>query len=237
MVRMGEAIRDSRRDVPLSIWQETTRQLALLLVPVVGLLLVTARPLIVLLFTERYSASVPIFMVGSLGMLLPILLTDGVLRVYAETRFILLRNGVRALLVMLLVYPFMSTLGLPGAVLVTVLGGFAGKALDLARLRALLGVEFRDLMQWRTLAEIMGSAMAAGLVAGAVTALIGLPPPLALSVGGILYAATYLALLLRFGVLTESEKRVVASRLRRWVGGVERIAVLAPDARRVPPSD
>ena len=101
----------------------------------------------------------------------------------------------------------MSTVGLPGAVLVTVLAGFAGKALDLARLRAVLGVEFRDLLQWRTLAEIMGSAMAAGLVAGAVTAPIGLPPLLALSVGGVLYAGTYLALLLCFGLLTESEKR------------------------------
>jgi len=237
MVRMGEAIRDGRRDALLGIWHDTSRQLALILVPVVGLLLVTAHPLIVLFFTELYSASVPIFMTGSTSILLAVLVTDSVLRVYAETRFLLLRNGARALLVVLLIHASMSTIGLPGAVLVTVLATLAGKALDLARLRALFGVNFVDLMPWQTLAAILGAAAAAGLASRAVTASIDLPPLLEVSAGTIVYAGTYLAALLRFGLLTESEKRAIASRLWECVGGLGWADAREPGARRLPPTD
>jgi O-antigen/teichoic acid export membrane protein len=93
MVRMAEEMRDGHAQAAMAVWRETTRRLALVFAPVVGLLLVSAHPIITLLFTERYAASVPVFMVSSLAVLLATLQVDGVLRVYAQTRLLVALNG------------------------------------------------------------------------------------------------------------------------------------------------
>jgi len=73
----------------LRIWHDTTWKLALLFLPLAAFLMVDAREIIVFLFTKRYSASAPIFMVWSAMILLASLQVDGVMRVFAQTRFLL----------------------------------------------------------------------------------------------------------------------------------------------------
>ncbi len=51
------------------MWHDMSRKLALMFIPMVALLLLNAHNIIVLLFTERYVRSVPIFMVWSLAIL------------------------------------------------------------------------------------------------------------------------------------------------------------------------
>jgi O-antigen/teichoic acid export membrane protein len=102
MVRIAENLRDGRlRDV-LPIWHDTTRKLALLFTPFVGLLIVNSYQIITFLFTKAYSASVPIFMVWCLSILLVCFQTDGVLRVFAEIRYMFVINGVRLAVLVLL---------------------------------------------------------------------------------------------------------------------------------------
>ena len=104
MVRMAEGLREGRPGHCLAIWRETVRHLALVLVPVVGLLLVTSHTLIVLLFTDQYAAAVPIFTIWSLAILPGVFLTDAALRVYAQTRFLVVLNAVRLGLIASLIY-------------------------------------------------------------------------------------------------------------------------------------
>ena len=59
-----------------------------------------ADAIIRVLFTERYAASVPVFMVSSLTVLLGTLQVDGVLRVYAQTRLLFALNVLRLALVL-----------------------------------------------------------------------------------------------------------------------------------------
>src|SRR6185295_17517591 len=92
MVRMGEELREGRRNRLLPIWHDTSRKLALVFFPLVAMLIVNAYRIITLLFPAMYVASVPIFMVWSLTILFSIVQTDGVLRVFAETRFLFLMN-------------------------------------------------------------------------------------------------------------------------------------------------
>jgi O-antigen/teichoic acid export membrane protein len=115
MVRMREAISAHRHDAVTAIWHDTTSRLALAFFPLVGLLLVTGRELILLLFTARYAASVPIFMVFTAGYLFTTLQTDGVLRVYADTRTFAILYAVQLLLVAGLVPAFMAAFGMIGA--------------------------------------------------------------------------------------------------------------------------
>jgi len=74
----------------LGIWHDTTWKLALLFLPLAAFLMVDRpRRFIVFLFTSAITASAPIFMVWSAMILLASLQVDGVMRVFAQTRFLL----------------------------------------------------------------------------------------------------------------------------------------------------
>ena len=70
MVKMQERLAEGRKRAVLEIWHDTTWKLALLFLPLAAFLMVDAREIIVFLFTRRYIASAPIFMVWSAMILL-----------------------------------------------------------------------------------------------------------------------------------------------------------------------
>jgi hypothetical protein len=117
MVKMAEDATHGAASVAL--WHETICRLAFLMVPLSVFLFVIARDLIVTLYTTTYSASVPIFMVWALTILPSIFAVNAVLRVFAQTRFLLVMNLMRLAMVAALIGWFLSTFGMSGAVLVT----------------------------------------------------------------------------------------------------------------------
>jgi O-antigen/teichoic acid export membrane protein len=220
MVQMSEEIREDRGGAVIAIWHEMTRKLALVFFPLFGLLLVAARDLIVFLFTGAYAASVPIFMVWSATLLLATLQTDGVLRVYAETRFIFALGVLRLVLIAALIYACLSVFGLLGAVIVTILALGLGKGLALIRMRRLMQVRASELLPWRSLAVVGGVTLAASLIAWGVQSMLEVPPLVRLMVAGLVFAVSYLALLLRFGLLSDRERLALTSWLQRFTTAV-----------------
>jgi O-antigen/teichoic acid export membrane protein len=215
MVRMGERIRDGRPETVPAIWHDTLRKLSLIFFPVVGMLLVSARELILLLFTENYLASVPIFMIGSSSLLLSVLLTDAVLRVYAETRFLLLLNMIRLLVMAVLIPGALAVFELPGAALVTLLSAVVAHGLALVRIKGLMKVGFARFLPYRSLSMIFSAASAACLLTWSVKLKLDLPTLPLLVTAGLVYTATYLSLLFRFGLLSEKERLAVTGWLQR----------------------
>ena len=179
----------------LPLWHETTLRLALIFFPLTAMLLVLGRDLIVTLFTPAYAASVPMFLVWSLSILFPVLQTDGVLRVFARTRFLLLVNVIRLLLIMGSISWFLSTFGLMGAVLVTLSGMVVAKGLMLFDVSRRLDAGLRDLLPWRGLAETAGVAAAAAAPAWLVVRALDDHALLGLVAAGLTYAAVYMAAL------------------------------------------
>jgi len=212
MVRMSEAIAAGRAGVVLAIWHDTTRKLALVIVPLVALSLLTAPALIVLLFTSRYAASAPIFMIWSTGFLWSALMTDGVLRVHADMRYVMVVNAMKLAANVLFMWVFISALGLPGAVLVTLASTAAAKLAALHRARKLLGVRGADLLPWRAL----GTVAAASVLAAGPALLVpaSLAPLVVVLARGTAYAGTYVLLILCFGALTDTERRYLSG--ARW---------------------
>src|SRR5690606_28424202 len=92
MIQMREKLLEGQARQAWAIWLDTTRKLALVMCPLIALMLLEAPTIIVLLFTDTYAASAPIFMVWMLTVLFAVLLTDGALRVVAETRFLIVLN-------------------------------------------------------------------------------------------------------------------------------------------------
>ena len=217
MVQMGERRRDREPHALLAIWHQTTRRLALVIVPLVAYALIVARELIVMLYTKTYLDSVPIFMLWSLMILFTVLQTDGVLRVYAETRYLLLLHVTGLLTVVASVGWLLSAFWLPGAVLATLLATGVVQGLGLARVKRLLGASMRQLLPWRSLASIGAAAGLAGLTALAVNAELELAGPGLLLVTAVVYGGVYLALLLATGSLAEAEKLALVGWLPRRV--------------------
>jgi O-antigen/teichoic acid export membrane protein len=192
MVKMAEEASHGR--AALVLWHETICRLAFLMFPLAVFLLVAAHNLIVGLFTATYAASVPIFMVWALTILPPVLAVDAVLRVYAQTRFLLVMNLVRFAFLAATVGWCLSTFGLPGAVVVTLLAMTLVKLLGVVRIAHLMHVHIWEALPWGRLAGIaLRAAIAAAPVLWLQHTLV-MPPLVGLFVGGVVYASTYGAL-------------------------------------------
>jgi O-antigen/teichoic acid export membrane protein len=226
MVRMAGALTDGgRRDV-LAIWRDTTRKLALVFFPLFALLLVSAREIILLLFTERYAAAIPIFMLWAAIVPLAVFQTESVLRVFALTRFILVVNVLRLVVIAGLIGASIATLGLRGAVLVTLFATAISKALSLLRALKPMDARVGDVLPWSSLAAIAAASGAAGLPAWIVKTQAHLPFAPLLFVMGSVYALSYAGLLFAFDLLNHEERQTIAGWLpvpawRQSIRGVE----------------
>ena len=226
MVRMSEEIRDGRSKALLAIWHDTTRKLALVFFPLVALLLVTASSLIVFLYTESYRESVPIFMIWTTINLFAMFQTDGVLRVYAETRFILLVNAVRLLFIIASINWFLSTFHLLGAAIVTVLATGIGKGMGLVRIKRLFAIGLSQLLPWRGLTGIFIAAAAAGLPALLVESALDIAKLPLLFITSFVYIVSYLVLLFRLNLLHEDERSAFTGWSQRFTAGAPKAGVL-----------
>ena len=213
MVKMAEDSSD--RHAALSLFHETVSRLAFLLLPLAVGLSVLASPFIVTLFTSKFAASIPIFSVWALTVIPAAIAVDAMLRVYAQTRFLLVMNLVRLGLVAALIGWFLGALGLVGAVLITLIATVAAKGLAIVRIASLLQVSVRDVLPWRALGRMTLRALAAGVPAWAVAQAAAAVPPLAFGAGALAYGATYLVLSYAPGVAEPAAIRVpVLQRLR-----------------------
>lgn len=206
MVRMAKEVQQGRDAKVLELWSDTVRKLALVFFPLVGLLLLVARDVIVLLFTETYLGSVPIFMVGVLAILLSAVPIDGLLRVYAKTRILLVINLVRLGMIALLMYGLVIWFGLVGAVLVTVFALAVGKSIGLWSMMKIWRVGVGVVLPWRVLSTIAIVSVAAALPAVAVDFALHSIPLVRLVAVGVVYAGAYLIIGLALGLLQEEER-------------------------------
>ena len=205
MVRMRERLLAGERAAVMAIWTEMTRKLALVFAPLVFGLLAVAHELVVVLYTGSYERSVPVFVVWTLPVLFMAVMTDGALRVFAQMRFLMGLGLLKLALVAATIGFLMDALGLAGAVLSVLLATVVAKVLALLRLRTVMRCRFAEVLPWARLAGILAIAALAALPALAVKAALDLPALARLLVAGLVYAVTYLGLLLRTGALSDAE--------------------------------
>ncbi|MEX0739696.1 MAG: oligosaccharide flippase family protein [Pseudohongiella sp.] len=213
MVNMRQKVTEDNRIAALAIWLDSVRKISLMLFPLVALLLLVAPVLIVILFGEAYRASVPVFMVWTTSTLLVCLLTDGVLRVFAQNRYLIFQNLLRLAIIVALIQFFITQMQLIGAVLVTTLAAAVIKVVALHRVKTLLSTTWSQVLPWRSQ---LYTALISGLAALPCLLLLNQVQQGALmtlfSVSA-LYSLTYAVLLLGPGPLSVEEK----SQLRAWI--------------------
>ena len=209
MVRMQELRTSGSSNEVVSLWRDTTIKMALVFMPLVAVLLVVANPLIPLLYTQKYVASVPVFMVGTVMILLAAVMTDSVLRVYAQTRYLIVLNVIRLGVVAGAIMAFMALMGIVGAVVATVFATLVFKLLGLVRIKRLLNSSFSRILPWGGLARVALIA-----TAGALPSLIvklwligsGVAPVVILLIAVLIYFALYAVLFHFFAPVGKAEK-------------------------------
>lgn len=212
MVQMRERLHAGNGAAVRAIWLDAVRKLALIFCPLVGVLVVLAHELIVFLFTDAYAGSVPVFVIWTLGMLLVVPLTDSVLRVYAQNRYLILQNILRLILISVSITWFLESFGLAGAVLVTLLANSCAKVFALARVKTLLGLELGNLLPWKSLAQVLALSAVAAIPALLLKDFLPIAPFGLLLLCGAAYMLTYYSLLLWCGPLHDDEKH----ELMKW---------------------
>ena len=139
---------------------------------------------------------------------------DGVLRVYAQNRFLIVMNVGRLALTLALIGWAMSRFGLEGAIATTVVAQVLAKIAATARIAGLLQVRAAQVLPWRSLGGITAAALVSAGPALWVQARIGAPPFLAGALIGGTYALTYGAIV----ALALGLSPAAVGRRLRWQG-------------------
>lgn len=221
MVRMREL--SSNVDELLKVWNDAIRKLALLVFPLVGLLLVSAEQFIVVLFTPQYQEATPIFMVWMVGLAFAVAPVDGALRVFAETRALLIINLIRLALVLMLIPSFYQWFGIIGPVAVTIVASLVHKVLGLLRMRQVLGVTLRKLFPLGEIWRLLLIAAASMVPPVFITSRLDVSPAALLVIASGVYVFIYLSMIMLIGRLEGDERKEVVAWARAPIRIVERI--------------
>lgn len=151
MVKLAE-VDGQGEGLALQIWHDTTIKLASLMLPLAALLFLSARAVIVVLFTKTYLASIPILRVWCLMVVPYAFAVDGVLRAHARTRFLLVMNIVRLVVIVGLVGWLISVFGIVGAVLATLIGTVVVKVMAIGQIANVMHVGVSRVLPWTRLA-------------------------------------------------------------------------------------
>jgi O-antigen/teichoic acid export membrane protein len=197
MVKLAEVNRRGDGSA-LKIWHDTTVKLASLMLPLAALLFLSARAVIVVLFTKTYLASIPILRVWCLMVVPSAFAVDGVLRAHARTRFLLVMNIVRLVVIVGLVGWLISVFGIVGAVLATLVGTVVVKVMAIGQIANVMHVGVADVLPWKRLAITAVNAgiplVPAWTVMDVVSAPIVLNAALSVAVYGAFYGALWYVL-------------------------------------------
>ena len=230
MVQMGEALQRGRPEEVRGIWHDIVYKLGALFCPLVALLLVCAPEMLSVLFTDRYAASVPLFQLASLGILLFALQTDTVLRVLAATRFFLALNLLRLGVVAALIFPFITRFHLMGAVAATLVAALVARGVALVRIAQLLKLGLAGLLPWRRLSLAAGASALAGLCAVAARASVSWPSLPRLVFTSLVFTLVYAALARMLGMLPPLGPSGWLNWIRGTPGGARAVAKETPCA-------
>lgn len=215
IVRMTALRQKSTRQEVIALWYDITKKMAMVFFPLFVILQLIARDFVVLLFTETYLPSVPIFRVALLTLLTAALLTEGVLRAYADTRFILKVTFMKLAVTLVLIFPFLSWFGLQGGILTLVVVLALAKGVLLWKMSQLVPLSFSRLLPWRDLLNIAVFSVICSVPVLVVKGIHFSSYFVGISVSVAVYFSFYLVFLFTSHLITFDEKREIVRMFRR----------------------
>jgi O-antigen/teichoic acid export membrane protein len=215
LVRLAELQKSGENEERVKVIGDSVIKVCLLLFPLYVWLMVNARNVIVLLFTERFEASVEIFKVFLTIILLAAFQLDYVLRAFADTRFIFLLHVLRLMLTAILLALLVVPLGVFGAVITSVLALGITKAFIILRVKALLKVSLFQLLPWSQLGRIGMASLGAGFIIWAFQSMVNFNMVVQLIVSASIFTILYAIFVWHFNGIETQQKYWVIGRMNQ----------------------
>jgi O-antigen/teichoic acid export membrane protein len=195
------------RDEIVSVTVKAIRGLAFAYAPLFFFIFITATQVITLLFSTKYLASVPIFRVNLLMILLAIVAVDPVVRAFQSQHLWMMRMNVLLLgVLMVTLYFGVTRLGLIGAVSCVILIQYTARSIFVWRISRLLEIRAADLRPLRDVLKTLLAAAAAGLCIVPLLQFVSKWGALAsLSICGVAFCFVYLVSLVTLKVPSQAE--------------------------------
>jgi O-antigen/teichoic acid export membrane protein len=201
----------------LALTARVARKLALVYLPLYAFLIVMGREFLTFLFTKQYAGSWPIFAINLTMLPLSILVSDPIMRAFAEQRQFLPKLYA-ALVALLFVALWLGTgrVGLIWAISVVVSVNVIGRTATWIKIGSMLNIRFRDIALLKDVGKILVSAAIAAVITAFVrTALHGLAPFAMLVVCAAVFGVIFLAGILLLGLPTLEERSYFKRQLSR----------------------
>lgn len=164
MVKMAEHLRIQDIVGLRNVWHDAMLKLAIIFLPMMIYLVIVSNLFITTLFTQNYQASVPIFIVSTIGMFLSALLfVDPVMRVFGEMRFMLIITILRLPVTFTLVVGALTLFGMIGVAATTIISILLVRAIILIKISRIMQVGIKAILPWPSLGRILLAALSAAL--------------------------------------------------------------------------
>jgi O-antigen/teichoic acid export membrane protein len=209
--------RDNRMEIVM-ITAGAMRKLAAIYFPVYVFLLLTAREFITVLFTTAYLQSWPIFIVNLSLVPISILVTDPILRAYAEQRYFLLRVKIGIFILLFLVLWFgISRLGLVGVIAVVVGANILERLIAAVRIAQVLKIGRQDAPLFGDVPKLAAAAIGAGAITAVVYVVsLGSKPLVVLCICAAVYALCYGIAIFLLKIPTMKEREYARNLIARF---------------------
>lgn len=154
-LEMTIAMKDGKKKIVVEIWRSMSRKLFMIIIPFVIYMIFFAKELITFIFSSKYLASIPFFMVFNLYLIVGALNPEPFFRVTKMT-FLALKIKIAGLVIGIALLVAGARYGGPLYALAgKILGVFIMNVAGLGIGAKLLGFHFLQLFQWRDLGGVL----------------------------------------------------------------------------------
>jgi len=198
----------------LGLWFKSIDKISVMVLPAMVVLVVVARDLIVVLFSDKYLDAVLIFQIYTLVLFQRVADYAAILKAIDQTRAITQWAIYTLALNAVLSIPLVLVIGTTGPAIATLIATTLTWLYVLSKIAVALKCEFRRAFPFMLYARNLLVATAAALPVVALSYLYHSPPFAGLVWKPVLYAVVYIALSLVTGVLTRNDLRFFIRMLR-----------------------
>jgi len=219
LARISSLQQQGQTDQIRELMLRAVRKLSAMYIPVCAALFVLGREFLITVYTAKYLDSYPILLLNALLLPLAGMITDPVLRAYAQYRYVTLK--VRLVMLAVLVALALTSIhyfGMIGVMMAYVFSVTVERLLLFSLTMHILKATWAD---WRAVRDVF-KYLAAALVAGCAVlafkmAAASLRPQVILVAGSALFSIVYLAIVVIAGAIDDDERRMINQLTARYL--------------------
>jgi len=199
----------------LALYKSAVRKNAQILLPICMFCLLFAVPLIRLLYSSKYLASVTFFRIYLLTMPLRIATYGIIFQVFNRTKYIFILAIITLLSSITLNYLFIKQLGIRGPAIATVVSVYINVLLTLILFHYRLRISIKEIFPFEAIVRIILSASVAGLVSWLVMGL-SIHYYYHLALGGLVFCLCYFGIGSLFGAILPYDRALIWNFIRNY---------------------